>query len=162
MRQIIAITVALLLTAIVVSAYSGISVHPHSQDVKVGDTGKYTLVLETDYIEDLNLTWDVVDRYGHPASKVLAKIGDEDYAQSGKLSFTSTGGEQTFDLFVQPQAGVTLGEYNVIVALSNGQTTTARASVSAGVNVTPELSTVALTSAGLIVLFGLVRHRRKD
>lgn len=132
-------------------------VSPLSQDINVGNTGIYTLTLNTPFVGTVTLSWDT----GSP--DVLARIGAAPPAQAGSFSFTNTGGSTTHTLAVTPVSGVTTGmEYDIDISHSQGGSATVRARATAGVVPIPELSTVVLMSAGMVGLFGLARMQRKD
>jgi hypothetical protein len=159
-RNLIIASVALVMllsTAMLGSAGSTIVVNPLTMQINVGTTGTYALTLDTTYKGSGSLIWDT------DSSLVVASINGMPLAQNGKIDFTSTGGKQTFTLQVKPLSGITVGEdHDVSVAFSQGGSTTVKALATAGVIPAPELSTVALMSAGMIGLFGLVRVQRKD
>ncbi|VVB94650.1 Uncharacterised protein [uncultured archaeon] len=148
----------LLSTVSLVSAQgSNLVVSPLEQKIHVGSTGTYELTLNTTYKGAASLSWDTDDAF------VVAGINGLTLAQTGKFVFTSTGGKQTFTLEAKPLSGITVGEeHDVTISFSQGGSTTAKAAATAGVIPAPELSTVALMSAGMIGLFGLVRVQKRD
>lgn len=154
----LAALVMLLSTASLASAQgSNLIVDPLEQKIHVGSSGTYDLTLETTYTGAASLLWDTDD------DLVVASINGLAFAKSGKLDFTSTGGVQTFKLEAKPLSGVTIGEYHdIYISFSQGGSTRAKAAATAGVIPAPELSTIALMSAGMIGLFGLVRVQRRD
>jgi hypothetical protein len=160
-RNLIIASVALvmLLSTTILASASGstIVVNPLEMQINVGSTGTYALTLDTTYKGLASLTWDT------DSSLMVASINGGPLAQNGKIDFTSAGGVQTFTLEVKPLAGITVGEnHDVSVAFSQGGSTTAKALATAGVIPAPELSTVALMSAGMIGMFGLVRVQRRN
>jgi hypothetical protein len=160
-RNLILATVALVMLVTTVSlasaAPSTLVVNPLMQDIHVGSSGTYVLTLDTPFVGAATLSWDT------DSPLVDAGINGMTPAQTGSYAFTSTGGIQTFTLEAKPLSGVTVGaEHDILVSFSQGGSITAKASATAGVIPTPEMSTVALMSAGMIGLFGLVRVQRKN
>lgn len=158
MRKVIAVLLLLLSTAgLAGAAPATVTVSPLSQDISVGGTGTYTLTLNTPYVGTVSLAWNT----GSP--DVLASIDGATFGQTGSVTFTNTGGSTTHTLDVTPVSGVTIGtEYDIDISHSQGGSATVKATATAGVVPIPELSTVALMSAGMVGLFGLVRIQRKD
>ncbi len=160
-RNLILATATLVMFVLTVSlasaAPSTLIVSPLEQEIHIGSSGTYDLTLDTPYVGAASLSWDT----DNPL--VEASINGQPFAQAGSFDFTSTGGVQTFTLEAKPLSGITVGEeHDIAISFSQGGSITAKASATAGVIPTPEMSTVALMSAGMIGLFGLVRVQRKD
>lgn len=157
MKRLLTTMVVLLSMVGMASAFAELDVDPDEQDINIGETGTYTLTLNTDYTGGAFLT------FLSENSLIWADIDDSTPEGSiGSIVITSDGsGSQTFTLYVQPQSGVTQGETSdVIVTFSQGGSPAiARAVATASTNPVPEIATIGLVGAGLI---GLVFLRRKN
>jgi len=164
MRMTLIVANILLIFAIsdVASAASELTISPLSQDVLVGSTATYILKLNTTDTGDGKLNWQV------EGSHIVAAINSKPFAKKGTLDITNTPGiPQTFTLYVRPMKGVTIGEpvdieVNYKGPNNKGTKLKIKAKVTGSVVPVPELSTAALTSAGLIGLFGLGRLRKQE
>lgn len=155
MKKAIGILSVLLLMTGVAIAYAELTIEPNTQNIDVGDTGTYTVTLDTSDVGPTALQWSTSN------PKILARIGGGSFEQFGSYAFDSVGGVQTFTLEVQPQDGATLGTtYHIKVRYLDLEGEVA-AMVTGDVVPVPEVSTIALTSMGLIGLLGLVRIQRK-
>lgn len=153
MIKAIGLLSALLLMTGLAVAYADLDLDPLTQDINVGDTGTYTVTLETDDIGSVALQWST------DSSLVLARIdGVGSFAQFGSYPFSSTGGVQTFTLEVQPQDGVTLNNVYHIKVRYLDKEGEVSAVVTGNVVPVPEIATLGLVGTGLI---GLVFLRRK-
>jgi hypothetical protein len=157
---------AVLLTAVIASAaYYDLDINPKTQKITAGTTGSYTLTFDTttscsgDVTTPCGyLSWDTGDTY------VFADIGSGTPSTIGSIKLLSwSAGQQTYVLDVTPQSGVTNGDKDITVDFSlAANPSKVKASVTGGAAITPELSTTALMSVGLIGLFGMVYLRRKN
>ena len=161
MRKVLILIAALMLPALAM-AYAELTVDPDEQDIVFGDVGEYTLTLNTDETGAKQLTWDT----GTPV--ILARVGKEDdvgdqtFTQTGSYNFDSTGANgQEFILEVKPTDDAENGEHYDISVAYGATAYNIKALVTATVIPIPELSTIALTSAGLIGMIGLVRWRKE-
>lgn len=154
MRKIIIPLIVLLSAVSLASAGPAVlDVTPLTQDIPVGTTGTYALTLTTTVAGALS--WDT----GTPL--LSASIDGAPAGQTGSIAVGV--GTSAHTLSVTPLSGITIGTpYDIDLSHTQGGGVTAKATATAGVVPIPELSTVALMSAGMIGLFGLVRVRRKD
>lgn len=154
MRKTIGILSAILLMTGIAVAYAVLTVDPFTQDINVGETGTYTITLNTDDTGSAALQWSTSDPL------ILASINGAALATDGTYTFTSTGVDgQTFTLNVQPQDGVTIDQsYEIEVDYKGGPGRKVKAIVTAGVVPVPEIATAGLVGAGVI---GLVALRRR-
>ncbi len=163
MRKVLILIAMLVSTAVLAAAYAELTVDPDEQEILVGDIGEYTLTLNTDQAGDRQMSWDT----GTPV--ILARVGkaddieDQTLSQTGSYNFDSSGADgQEFKLHIKPTDDAEINEhYDVSIAFGSGAWHIG-ALVTATVIPIPELSTIALTSAGLLGMIGLVRTRRKD
>lgn len=161
-RKITAILMVML-SVVVAGAYATLLVSPLEQDVVIGDGPvTYTITLNTDETGTGYVNWATED------PSIIAAVGPVGgpfgtLEQVGTYSFTSPGGEQTFEMQVRAVEGAVNGEkYDIAVSYADGAPFNVKALATATADPVPELSTIVLTSAGLIGLLGLVMTRKKD
>lgn len=165
-KRVTMVILTMLIATGIASAADQIAVDPSTVlDIDVGAIGHFTLTLKTsadakggnlDWASDNSLIWAGID--GAPTGQ----FGVKAISTSSTCSGTPQICTQTFDLQVEPQSGITLNEQHDITVTYKNAKGVAKAMATASGNPIPELSTIALTSAGLIGLIGLVRFRRKD
>ena len=167
-RRIISVLSVLLLIVGLASAYATLVVAPLTQNAVIGGAAvPYTLTLVTDETGAKSLTWMTSD------PSIIAVIGPVGgpyaaYGQSGNYNFVIPAGgcpsatPCTFDLKVKATAGATVGQQYDVTSWYGTLPFTIKAVATGSVVPIPEVSTVILTSAGLIGLIGLVIFRRKD
>lgn len=129
-----------------------IDLNPLLMEIPIGSTGTYNLTLNT--TEEGNLSWDTGD------INLSARIDSEAFSQSGHIS--GLNGTTVHTLEVKPLSGITVGKvYDIALWHTQGGGIVVKASATAGVVPIPEISTVFLTSAGIIGLLGISRMNRK-
>lgn len=157
------ILVCLMSTLIIASGSADLDIDPFGvQDVPKGSTFIYNVTLNgtdsTDilhwYSNDSNLTVRMREIPGGLWT---------DYNQSGNINFTYSGGNipKYFELETFPDVNMPNKRVDITVWGYETPMGIAKAAVTGSVNVTPELSTIALMSAGLLGLIGLIRWQRK-
>jgi len=123
-----------------------------SQEIGINEIGTYNLTLNTTEAGELH--WGIND------SNISAKLDSESFAQTGNISVPI--GVSTHILYVKPLPGIILGTpYDITIWHTQGGGIVAKALATAGVIPTPELSTVILTSGGILGLVGISRMKRK-
>lgn len=155
--MVIAAVLTVLLAAGIASAAGTLSVAqitvvPLSQSIPIGSTGAYTVTLTSGAPGDLY--WDT------QSADIDGSLDGAVPGQTGSVSTSS--GTSIHTLSITPKSGATVGlPYDIYLWHTQGGSTHIYASATAAVIPIPEVSTVALTSMGLIGLLGLVRLQRK-
>ena len=153
MKNIIIALIVLLSAASLGSAGPAkIDLNPLMMEIPIGSTGTYNLTLNT--TEAGNLFWDTSE------INLSARIDSEAFSQSGNISVPN--GTTVHTLEVKPLSGITIGKvYDIALWHTQGGGIVAKAAATAGVVPIPEISTIILTSAGIIGLLGISRMNRK-
>jgi len=160
----IGVVICLLLITITPSAaYTTMDLTPVEQDVPLGSDTIYLLEINSDdpslktirwFSEDPNLKIKMQDKDGIWVG--YKKVGSVDIKHLG-------GGSEYYNVYVTAESPLETGkvvDFHVqVVGVGLGW---AEAAVTGTSNITPELSTMVLMSAGLLGMIGLVRRQRKD
>jgi len=164
MRKTILSLIVLLLTISTGSATSSISVSPTEVlEIPVGSTGEFTITLDTDLAAGpIEFETDDPYLFARLVDISDSNINSGGYATSGNIEITGITGPKIYILYVQPQDGITIGEQIDTTIYFRTTSNKLKAMATATSNPVPELATIALVSAGLIGLFGLVRRRRSE
>jgi hypothetical protein len=151
--QIIALIVLFSTMGLANASPATLDLNPLSQDIEVGTTGTYNLTLNT--TSSGYLSWETENPF------LNASIDSALPGQTGNISVGT--GLSPHTLYVTPLSGITIGtQYDITIWHTQGAGKVAKATATAGVIPIPELSTIALTSAGILGLIGLTRIQRKD
>lgn len=151
------LSILLLMTGVASAAFAELAIDPNTQNINVGETGIYTITLNTSDTGSGMLQWST------SSPLILARIGTTgSFAEGGSLSFDNTPSvDQTFTLEVEPQSDITLNSmYEVEVDYKGGPMRKIRAIVTGEIVPVPEIATVGLVSAGLVGM--VLLRRRKD
>ncbi len=162
MRKSLIMVLAVLLLAGAASAGSTVTLPVDTKNVAIGGSTNFNVVLNTSFQGPGTLNWVT----GDPA--ITATLDGGAPATSGHINVnTAKNVEQAHTLTVAIGSGAVVGqEYIVDINYCHGngkcEDEEIKARAEGTVIPTPELSTVALMSAGLVGIFGLVRIRRKE
>jgi len=150
--QIIALIVLFSAVSLANASPAELRLDPLSQEIAVGSTGTYDLTLNTTASGDLY--WDTNSPF------INASIDSALAGQTGGISVGT--GVSTHTLYVTPISGVTIGTlYDIDITHTQGGGIKVKAMATAGVIPIPEMSSIALTSIGILGLIGLARIPRK-
>jgi len=161
-------TIAIMSTVTLASAYAELTADPKELSIDIGSTGSLTLALDTDDDGEAKLKFET-DSAEIKANLIEDSSGSETGpGNDGELVFDNTPKTpKTFTLEITPQDGATVNEkHDIYIEYQNKngekKKWSTKASVTATVVPVPELSTVALMSAGLLGMIALVRRQRRD
>ncbi len=162
MRKSLIMVLAVLLLAGAASAGSTVTLPVDTKEAPIGGSITYDVVLNTSHPGPGNLTWVT----GDPA--ITATLDGGTLATSGYIHVNTVKNvEQPHTLTVAVGSGAVVGhEYSVDINYCSEkgecEDEEIKARAEATVIPTPELSTVILTSGGLVGMLGLMRIRRKE
>ena len=163
MRKSLIMVLAVLLLAGAASAGTTVTLPVNTKDVAIGGSTTFDVVLATSHEGNGTLNWEADD------SAITATLDGGTLATSGHIDVVTVKNvPQSHTLTVVVGAGAVVGqEYSVDVNYCYGNPAVCdngkiKARAEATVIPTPELSTVILTSGGLIGMLGLMRIRRKE
>jgi len=165
MKNILIVTVCCLMTMTMANAdkTSCITVEPvETLEIDIGSVGTFTVTLNTDSYDNGTMEYDTGNDY--LLAQLINNSVSTTYNRTGSIDFDMPEGsdEISFTLNVKPISGITCHTpYDVDVSFLNinGKV---KAMATASTVPIPELSTIALMSAGLLGLLGLVRLQRKE
>ncbi len=167
MRKSLIMVLAVLLLAGAASAGSTITLPVPTKDVAIGSSTDFNVVLDTTHEGNGTLNWETDN------SSITATLDGGTLATSGSIPVTTVKNEpQSHTLTVVVGSGAVVGqEYSVDINYCYAKGNSGKekcedgkikARAEATVVPTPELSTVILTSGGLVGMLGLMRIRRKE
>ncbi len=158
MNMVVIFVLATLLTAGAASA-SSLVPDQEIKNIPVGGSVSFTLTLTSSYTESGVLTWQVYNSPPITASVDGAAIG----ATGTTPSFAVIKNiPQTHTLTVYADQNAVVGQSYDVQVNYLGQNLILRAMVTPTVEPIPEVSTMALTSVGMLGLLGMVMLRRRD